>query len=166
MSRNEHTRSRWSRCIGALVHATIGKLTSVAHRVKTPSFWGVPVSAAILTRVVTVRPEQPLDEVAQILVCGRQQLLPVLEHGWPVAVLTREDVAAGLERSGPHATVAAAPSHHVVTVTPTDSLAHVLGRLQETPDAVVVVVDRAGPVGLLTADSVRAYLDQAVRYQV
>jgi CBS domain-containing protein len=127
---------------------------------------GVPVSAAILTRVVTVRPEQSLDEVAQILVHGRQALLPVLDHGKPVAVISREDVAAGLKRSGPHATVAAAPSHHVVTVTPTDSLAHVLGRLQEMPDSVAVIVDHDGPVGLLTADAVRAYLDQAIRYPV
>jgi CBS domain-containing protein len=126
----------------------------------------VPVSAAILSRVVTVRPEQSLDEVAQILVRGRHELLPVLDHGKPVAVITRQDVAAGLKRSGPHATVAAAPSHHVVTVTPSDSLAHVLGRLQEMPDAVAVVVDRGGAVGLLTAETVREYLDQAIRYEV
>ena len=136
-------------------------LASVAHRVGARTLVGVPVSAAILTRVVAVRPEQPLDEVAQLFTAGRHDLLPVVDHGEPVAVITRQDVAAGLARMGPHATVAAAPSHHVVTVMPSDPLAHVLERLQQAPDAVAVVVDHGGPVGVLTEETLIAYIDQA-----
>lgn len=121
----------------------------------------MPVSAAILTRVVAVRPEQPLDEVAQLFTSGRHDLLPVVDHGEPIAVISRQDVATGLARVGPHAPVAAAPSHHVVTVMSTDPLAHVLERLQETPDSVAVVLDHGGPVGLLTEENLIAYLDQA-----
>src|SRR5213075_2517547 len=112
MHQIERTRSRWSHLIGDLANGAISALVSVAHRFGAPTLVGVPVSAAILTRVVAVRPEQTLDEVAQLIVTGRHDLLPVVDHGEPVAVLTRQDVAAGLERMGPHAPVNAAPSHH------------------------------------------------------
>src|SRR6185436_8457050 len=157
----ERSKSRWSRLIGDLANGAISVLASVAHRVGARTLVGVPVSAAILTRVVAVRPEQPLDEVAQLFTAGRHDLLPVVDHGEPVAVITRQDVAAGLARMGPHATVAAAPSHHVVTVMPSDPLAHVLERLQQAPDAVAVVVDHGGPVGVLTEETLIAYIDQA-----
>jgi predicted transcriptional regulator len=157
----ERSKSRWSRLIGDLANGAISALASVAHRVGAPTLVTVPVSAAILTRVVAVRPEQTLDEVAQLFTAGRHDSLPVVQHGKPVAVITRQDVAAGLAQAGPHATVAAAPSHHIVTVVPGDPLAHVLERLQETPDAVAVVVDQGGPVGVLTEQTLIAYIDQA-----
>jgi predicted transcriptional regulator len=160
MHQIERRKSRWSRCIGDLANGAISALVSVAHRFGAPTLVGVPVSAAILTRVVAVRPEQTLDEVAQLIVTGRHDLLPVVDHGRPVGVLTRQDVAAGLERMGPNALVNSAPSHHVVTVMPSEPLAHVLERLQEMPDAVAVVVDHGRPVGVLTEQALIAYLDR------
>src|SRR5262245_20421532 len=61
MHRFERSKSRWSRFIGDLANGAIAALASVAHRVGAPTLVGVPVSAAILTRVVAVRPEQSLD---------------------------------------------------------------------------------------------------------
>jgi CBS domain-containing protein len=166
MRQVEQPRSRWSRWIGGLANGAISALASVAHRVGAPTLVGVPVSAAILTRVVAVRPEQPLDEVAQIFVSGSHDLLPVVDQGEPVAVISRQDIATGLARVGPHAPVAAAPSHHVLTVMPSESLAHVLERLHEMPDAIAVVVDHGGPVGVLTEESLIAYIDEASRRAV
>jgi CBS domain-containing protein len=163
MHQIERTTSRRLRWIGSVANRAISALVSVAHRFGAPTLVGVPVSAAILTRVVAVRPEQTLDEAAQLLVTGRHDLLPVVDHGEPVAVLTRQDVATGLERMGPYARVIAVPSHHVVTVMPGEPLAHVLERLQEMPDAVAVVVDDTGPVGVLTEKALIAYLDRASR---
>jgi len=157
----ERSKSRWSRLIGDLANGAISALASVAHRVGAPTLVTVPVSAAILTRVVAVRPEQHLDEVAQLFTSGSHDSLPVVAHGQPVSVITRQDVATGLARMGPHAPVAAAPSHQIVTVMSTDPLAHVLERLHATPDSIAVVVDRSGPVGLLTEETLIAYLDQA-----
>jgi CBS domain-containing protein len=163
MSPIKRKASWWSRWIGELANGAITALVAVAHRVGAPTLLGVPVSAAILTRVAAVRPEQPLDEVAQLFVAGRHDHLPVVEHGRPVSVLTRGDVAAGLERVGPRAPVAAAPSHHVVVATPSDSLAHVLELLHSNPEAIAVIVDREGPVGLVTADRLTAYLAALAR---
>ncbi len=149
---------RW-RWIGELADAAIKVLSSVAHRVGYPTLVGVPVSAAMLTRVAAVSPEQPLEDAAQLLVAGRSQHVPVVEHGRPIAVITRGDVAAGLEQCGPHAPVAAARYHHVVTVAPSDSLCLVLDQLRADPDSVAVVVDGGTPVGLLTVEHLAAYLE-------
>jgi predicted transcriptional regulator len=155
----ERAITRWSRQIGDLANGAIAVFASVAHRVGAPTLLGVPVSAAILSRVATVQSEQSLDEVAQMFVAGRHDVLPVLDHGRPVAAITRRDVADGLERAGRHAPVTAAPSHHVITVSPDEPLADVLQRLHAMPDAVAVVVDRDGPVGLVTAERLIAYLN-------
>jgi CBS domain-containing protein len=153
----------WSRAAAAVTGGAMRGLARVARRLGAPTLIGVPVSAAILTRVAAVSPQQPLDEVAQLFVAGRHAHLPVVEDGRAVSVITRSDIAAGLAAVGPRAPVAAAPSHAVVAVTPSDSLAHVLERLHELPDAVAVVLDRGAPVGVLTAESLTAYLDDVAR---
>jgi CBS domain-containing protein len=119
---------------------------------------GVPVSAAMLARVDTVRPDQPLEDAATLLLSGGQNQVPVVDHGQPIGVLTRGDVARALAVAGPNATVAAAPRHQVVTVAPADPLDVVLERLRESPDAVALVIDHGAPVGLLTAEHLAAYV--------
>ncbi|MEO7730562.1 MAG: CBS domain-containing protein [Kofleriaceae bacterium] len=155
--------SRWAR---TLARGAASLLTSLARRAAGPTLLSVPVSAAILTRVAWAHPQQPLDEVAQLFVSGRVAHVPVLDRGRAVSVITRGDVAAGLARVGPQGTVAAAPSHHVVAVTPSDSLAHVLAQLEATPDSIAVVIDHDQPVGVLTAYEVAAYLDDVARRTV
>jgi Zn-dependent protease/CBS domain-containing protein len=118
---------------------------------------GVPVSAAMLRRVGAVSPEQRLEDAATLMVSGGQNQVPVIDHGRPVGVLTRGDVASGLARSGPDARVATAPTHEVVTVEPGDPLDRVLDRLRETPDAVAVVVDHGEAVGMVTAETLASY---------
>jgi CBS domain-containing protein len=157
--------SRWSRRIGRFAGGAIAAFRSVAYR-GGPTLLGVPVSAAILSQVVAVKPEQSLDEVAQLFVAGRHDLLPVLDHGRPVAAITRRDLADGLERVGPHGSVGDAALHHVITVTPTEPLADVLQRLHAAPDSVAVVVDHGKPVGLVTAQHLIAYLDGVGRSAV
>jgi CBS domain-containing protein len=142
-----------------LMETSIRKLSIVARRLGRPALATVPVSAAMLTRLDVVTPQQPLEDVAQLFIGGRNAELAVVEDGMPVGVVTRADVALGLERNGPHARVAEAPRHGVVTVTPSDSLVEVLEQLRLSPDAVAVVVDHGDPVGVLTFDRLLAYLD-------
>lgn len=165
MSRFERAISRWSRRIGRFAHGAIAAFGSAAHR-GGPTLLGVPVSAAILSQVAAVKPEQSLDEVAQLFVAGRHDLLPVLDHGRAVAAITRGDLADGLERVGPHGSVGDAASHHVITVTPNESLEDVLQRLHAAPDAIAVVVDHGKPVGLVTEQDLIEYLDGVGRSAV
>ena len=119
---------------------------------------GVPVSAAMLTRVAAVSPEQRLEDAAAVMLSRGQSEVPVVDRGVAVGVLTRADVASALEHAGPEATVASAHPHDVVTVTPGEPLDAVLDRLRQSPDAVAVVVDHGTPVGMITAEALAAYV--------
>jgi Zn-dependent protease/CBS domain-containing protein len=135
--------------IGASQERALVHLRSALH--------GVPVSAAMLRHVDTVTPEQSLEDAAALLLSGGQNELPVIDHGQPVGVLTRGDVAAALAHAGPAAPIASAPRHAVVTVAPGDPLDKVLEQLRQSPDAVALVVDHGAPVGLVTAEHLAAY---------
>jgi CBS domain-containing protein len=111
----------------------------------------------MLTALPVIKPTHALEDVAQLFLGGRNRELAVIEDGHPVGVVTRDDVAMGLERRGPHASVSDAPSHDVVEVAPSDSLAEVLEQLRAAPDSVAVVVDRGETVGLLTFEKLAAY---------
>ena len=66
--------------------------------------------------------------------------------------------ATSLSHAGPNATVANAPQHTVVMVSPGDSLDFVLDKLRQHPDSVALVVDHGQPVGVLTAEHLAAYV--------
>lgn len=146
--------------LGALISVGISMLSRVARRLGGPALASVPVSAVILDRLETVSVEQPLEDVAQLLVAGRRSQIPIVDGGKPVGVITREDLAAAVQVLGPHAPVAELPRRGVVTVSPADSLEDVLARLRGAPGAVVVVVDHGAPVGMLTFEHLLAYLDR------
>lgn len=149
---------RLRKALGALATAAIRKLDHVARRLGAPGLATIPVSAAMLTALPVVKPTHSLEDVAQLFLGGRNRELAVVEDGHPVGVVTRDDVAMGLERRGPRASVAEAPRHDVVEVAPSDSLADVLEQLRAAPDRVAVVVDHGEPVGLLTFEKLAAYV--------
>lgn len=146
-----------------LAGLAIRGLTAFARRLGDPltaTGAAVPVSAVMLTRVETVTPTQRLEDAASLLVRGRQSFVPVVQNGAAIGVITKEDVATGLRLVGPRASIADAPYHDVVTVTPADSLADVLEKLRESPDCVAVVFDNGEPVGLLTFDQIVEYMQR------
>lgn len=165
MDRNQRAREdlglkrRWSWKLGELADGATRVFGAIAKKLKYPALATVPVSAVMLSRVDAVSPEQPLEDVAQLFVAGRIAQLPVIDHGRPVGVVTRDGIATALQQAGPHATVGAATCRHIITVTPGDSVAEVLDRLREVPDSVALVVDHGAPMGLLTTEQLAAYLD-------
>ena len=132
-------------------------LGGIAKRLKYPALASVPVSAAMLSRVDSVSPEQHLDEVARLFTAGQVAQVPVMDHGVAVGMLTRDGVTCALQESGPHALVATAPCRAVVTVAPSDDLGDVLARLRAIPNSIVLVVDHGAPVGVLTEEVLAAY---------
>jgi CBS domain-containing protein len=119
---------------------------------------GVPVREAMLKRVDTVAPEERLDATASLLVADGVDVLPIFDHGRPVGAITREDIAAGLARGGPDATVAEAPRHDLFTVAPDEPLDTLFERLQKSPGTVALVVDHGAAVGTLTAEHLARYV--------
>ncbi|HEY1557470.1 MAG TPA: site-2 protease family protein [Kofleriaceae bacterium] len=120
---------------------------------------GVPVSAAMVRRVEIVSPDEPLEHAASILLGGGQNQIPVVDHGRPVGVLTRGDVASALAHTGPDTPISAAHTHDIVTVGPSDPLDAVLDQLRHAPGSVAIVVDGGSAVGLVTAEGLAAYAE-------
>jgi Zn-dependent protease/predicted transcriptional regulator len=118
----------------------------------------VPVSVAMHRQVDIVRPDEPLGEAARLLVSTGQMQLPIVDHGETVGVLTRTDVARGIEHAGPRAAIAEAPHHAAITVAPSASLGGVFDRLSHEPDSIAVVVDHGVPVGVVTSDQLATYV--------
>jgi CBS domain-containing protein len=156
MDRDNNHGSVMRRCSWKL-----GELfASLAKKLKYPALASVPVSAAMLSRVDAVSPQQPLEDAAQLLVSGRHAQVPVIDRGRPIGVITRGDVAVALQTSGPRTLIGAASCHRVLAVEPGDSLAGVIDRLRAVPDSVALVLDHGAPVGLLTLEHLAAYLAQ------
>jgi CBS domain-containing protein len=146
------------RKLGAMTDSAMRLFARLTRRLGYPALATVPVSAVMLTRLETLSATAPLEDAAQMLVRGRIDHVPIVDGGLPIGVVSREDVRVAVQVLGPHAPVAEAHRHVVVTVAPSDSLADVLAQLRETPDAVAVVVDRGEPVGLVTVEGLTAYL--------
>jgi CBS domain-containing protein len=134
---------------GASQEATLVRLKSALA--------GIPVRDAMISRIDSVASDQPLEEAATLIVSAGQNQIAVVDHGHPVSILTRNDIARGIARSGSQAPVSSAPHHEIVMVAPTESLDAVLDRLREFPDAVALVVDRDVPIGLITAEQLVGY---------
>jgi len=122
------------------------------------SLAGVPARAAMLRRIETVTVDDSLESAASVMTATGSALLPVVEQGRTVGVLTPEDVRTGLDRAGPEASVADAPVHEVLALAPNEPLDRVLDRLQAAPGAIGVVVDHEAPVGILTPDQLVSYV--------
>lgn len=118
----------------------------------------VPVREAMSRPVEVVTSDAPLVEAARLLVTTGQMQLPIVDHGEPVGVLTRGDIAAGLRTAGELARIDAVPHHPAIAVAPTDPLEAVFDRLAHEPDAIAVVVEHGTAIGLVTTDQLATYV--------
>ena len=119
---------------------------------------GVPARAAMLRKFESVGADQPLAAAAAIAMETGADAIPIVDHGRPIGVLTQRDLALGIDTVGPAAPVASAPHHEALVVSPDEPLEQVLDRLQTDPDAVAVVVDETGPIGVLTPEQLGRYV--------
>ena len=139
----------------------LGRLfASLAKKLHYPARTTVPVSAAILSRVVSVGSGQTLGDAAQLVARGTGPLPVIDDDGRPVGVVTRDALTHALVASGPRASVAQASSANVVAVESSAAAEDVLEQLRARPDAVAMVVDRGSTVGMITADELERYLDR------
>ena len=78
--------------LGASAEAASSRMQTV--------FRGLPASAAVITRFVTLRPEDTLGAAVERLLSGSQADFPVLEEGLVLGVLTRRQLVSSLRASG------------------------------------------------------------------
>ncbi len=146
---------RWSWRLGKL-------FAMLARKLHYPVLASVPVSAAMLSRVDALSPDQTLGDAAQLVARGTGPL-PVIDHGRTLGAVTRDALTHALIESGPRASISAASCVDVVTVDPSTPASEVLAQLRSMPDAVALVVDHGSPVGFVTEDQLSAYLASVER---
>jgi predicted transcriptional regulator len=117
-----------------------------------------PVRDAMCSKIHAVRPEDSLGEAAHWLVETGQHPLPIVEDGRVVGVLTRCDVATGINYAGDAATVSTVPHHAAIAVRPEDSVEGLADRFAHEPDAIAVVLDHGAAVGIVTAEHLATFV--------
>jgi Zn-dependent protease len=115
---------------------------------------GISVRQAMLTRFLTLRPDDTLGKAVEELLAGSDQDFPVVDARGIVGVLTRKDLMRALAQHGRDAPIGAFVSKDCFTVPDTAMLDEAFRRMRETP-CTTIPVTRAGQlVGLLTLENV------------
>lgn len=126
---------------------------------------GVPVSQAMMSHFVTLRPDTQIDEAVNVLMQTAQGTFPVVDgNGSFVGILDRASILQSVKQAGPDARVAdtmiASP---VLTVGCRATLEQALRLMQENSAATVGVTDAAGKlVGLVTSDTIAEMMTLAM----
>jgi Zn-dependent protease/CBS domain-containing protein len=125
----------------------------------------IPVMRAMITDFRALAPDDRVAEAVEHLLGGFQQDFPVVEDCRLVGVLTRNDIAAALARSGPETRVGEIMQQDFVTAEPREMLQTAFARLQEGHCRTLPVVKDGRILGLLTAENLAEVLliQQALR---
>lgn len=134
--------------LAAASEAYLVAMRAVAH--------DVPVTAAMVTQDVALKPQAHVDEAVETLLHTSQTEFPVVDDaGRPVGLLGRTDLIRALRTLGPDARVGDAMGESLPTLGNRQSLEDAFRLLQEKAVPAVAIVDAAGRLlGLVTAASV------------
>jgi Zn-dependent protease/CBS domain-containing protein len=122
------------------------------------AFSGISVAQAMLTRFVSLSPQQTLGEVVRLVPAGVQADFPVCEGDRVVGLLTGQDLLAALTRRGPTTLVGDVMRREFDQLSPAEPLEQALGRGRST-DLVLLPVTQGGAlIGVLTMEHVREFL--------
>jgi predicted transcriptional regulator len=117
------------------------------------------IGEAMQRKIHAVRPEDSLGEAARWLVETGQHPLPIIDRGGvTVGVLTRCDVATGINYAGADAAVTQAPHHGAITVGPDDPVDGLVDQLAHQPDAIAVVMSNGAAVGVVTPEQLTTFV--------
>jgi Zn-dependent protease len=122
------------------------------------TFRGLPVRQAMLTRFVTLTPEDTLGHAVEVLLAGAQQDFPVVTGERVAGLLTRRDLLAALQAKGPAALVADAMHRAVTPVASGASLEEIFQRMQAEELPAIPVVDGERLMGLITMENIAEFL--------
>jgi Zn-dependent protease/CBS domain-containing protein len=126
---------------------------------------GVPVSQAMMSHFLTLRPDTHIDEAVNVLLQTSQGAFPVVDaNGSLVGVLDRANILQSVKQAGPDARVVdAVTASPVLTVSCRATLEQALRLMQENSAAIVGITDAAGKlVGLVTSDTIAEMMTLAM----
>jgi Zn-dependent protease/CBS domain-containing protein len=116
----------------------------------------VPVSAAMMTQLARLTPDEQIDAAVDTLLRTSQSEFPVVDDAGRLAgVLGRADLIRALKQLGPDAKVADAMTAQVPTISHRACLEEAIRLLQEKQAPAIGVVDAAGRLaGLITSETI------------
>jgi Zn-dependent protease/predicted transcriptional regulator len=116
---------------------------------------GIPVVAATMTKIATLKPDAPIEEAIQVLLQTSQSEFPVVDFDQkPVGLLTRGDIIRALKELGPDARVSEAMTTDVISIDRRRPLEEAVKLLQDRSAPAVAVVEPDGRlVGLITTET-------------
>ncbi|MEX0600294.1 MAG: site-2 protease family protein [Rhodothermales bacterium] len=115
---------------------------------------GVPVRQAMITRFVTLAPEDTLDKAVEELLAGSEQDFPVVDDGAIVGILTRKRLLKALAERDRETLVRDVLEPDCFEVEDTAMLEEAFRRMAEARCSTVPVVRGGELVGLLTLENV------------
>ncbi len=120
---------------------------------------GLPVSAAMETRFVILRPQDSLADAERELLAGAQVDFPVVDaRGRVCGVLRRDDLMQAVAEGGRSKRVAHTMHEGVVTVDAQEDLSLVFDRVGESNQSMFPVLRGGRLVGLLTLENLGEFL--------
>jgi Zn-dependent protease/predicted transcriptional regulator len=117
---------------------------------------GVPVVAATMTKIATLKPDALIEDAVQVLLQTSQSEFPVVDgENRPAGLLTRSDIIRALKDLGPDARVSEAMTTDILTIDRHRPLDEAVKLLQERSAAAVAVIEPDGRlVGLVTTETI------------
>ncbi len=115
---------------------------------------GIPVRAAMMTRVRALSPDDTLEMAIQELLAGSQQDFPVVSDGRVVGLLLRSDVMQSLADGGREQRVGEVMQARCATVEDTEMLSSTFERMRESASSTLPVIHDGQFVGMITLENV------------
>jgi len=116
---------------------------------------GVPVTAAMMTQLAALAPQEHLEQAIDTLLRTSQSDFPVVDDGRLVGLLSRNDMIKALKERGPQAVIADVMQRDIPTVSHRGCLDEAFKLLQEKSAPAVGIVDQTGRLaGLITSETI------------
>lgn len=115
----------------------------------------LPASAALVRGAVALSPDDLLARAIDVNLRTGQADFAVFERGYLVGVLTRQRMAEGFQRYGPHVRVARVMSSDFPVASAADNLLDLQRKMSSSGSPAISVVDGGRFLGLVTLESVR-----------
>ncbi len=120
---------------------------------------GVPVHRAMMTKFVTLKPNDSLQRAIELILATPQQDFPVVEDSRVVGILPSRDLMIALQKHGPDLLVERVMRRDFVSLDSHEMLDVALARIHTAECCLTApVIQRGALVGLLTADNVGEFL--------
>lgn len=134
--------------LAAAQEAAVAQMKDITQR--------LPVSSAMVTEFTALPPAATLSDAIEALLSTAQHEFPVVdEQGRVIGLLTRDDLIAGLQRTGPDTPVTRVMRRDIPGVSPQSPLDEAFELMQQSESPILAVTDEYGRlVGLITPENV------------